>query len=75
MIEKADDWCNKIFKSRLSKSDIAMGVKTSLYPSLTYGLMATVLNEKQCEEIFAPIRNKILPKMKICRMAPAEVVH
>ena len=75
MIEKAEAWCNRIFKSSLSKGDIAMGIKTALYPSLTYGLMATALSKEQCDEVFKPIRCKMLPKMKICRTAPAEIVH
>ena len=75
MKAKANDWANSIYKSNLSKSDIAMGVKTSLYPSITYGLVATALTEKQAGEIFKPIREKVLPKMKICRQAPAIVVH
>ena len=52
-----------------------MGLHTSLYPSLTYGLMATAMTEKQCNEAFIPIRNKILPKLSVCRSAPAALVH
>ena len=55
------------------KKDITMEVKTSLYPSITYRLLATALSEVEANEIFKPIREKVL--MKICRQAPAIVVH
>ena len=75
MKEKANEWANEVYKSNLTKSDIAMGVKTSLYPSITYGLLATAMTEAEANEIFKPIREKVLPKMKICRSAPAILVH
>ena len=37
--------------------------------------MATALTEKQCNEAFTPIRNKVLPKLSVCRTAPAALVH
>lgn len=52
-----------------------MGVKTSLYPSAIYGLMATALSKVQCKEIFVPMRKMILPKMKICRTTLSVLVH
>ena len=75
MREKTNKWANSVHKSALSPGDVRMGLQTSLYPSATYGLMATTLSEKQCHEAFVPIRNKVLPKMKICRNAPAALVH
>ena len=75
MKEKANDWANEIYKSNLTKSDISLGVKTSLYPSITYGLLATAMTQKQATEIFKPVREKVLPKMKICRKAPDILIH
>ena len=37
--------------------------------------MATALNEKQCNSVFTPIRNKVLPKLTVCRAAPVDPVH
>ena len=73
--KKANDWATLVTRSTLKNSDIRMGVTTSLYPSLTYGLMATALTEKQAKEVFNPIREKVLPKLKVCRTAPAALVH
>ena len=73
--KKANKWATLVARSTLKKSDIRMGVTTFLYPSLTYGLMATALSEKQAKEVFSPIREKVLPKLKVCRTAPSALVH
>jgi hypothetical protein len=75
MLEKADEWTASVMKSSLTKRDVITGAKTSLYPALTYGLMATNLSKKQCNQVFYPIRKRLLPKMGICRKIPAVVVH
>jgi hypothetical protein len=43
-------------------------------PSLGYGIPATTLMEKDCEEIQRPVVNAILPKMGIARTAPRSIV-
>ena len=73
MKDKANEWANEIYKSNLTKSDISLGVKTSLYPSITYGLLATAMTQKQATEIFKPVREKVLPKMKICRNCTRDI--
>ena len=58
MKENANEWANEVYKSNLTKSDISMGVKISLYPSITYGLLATAMTKAEANEIFKPIRKK-----------------
>ena len=75
MTEKASEWSRNIRKGFLSRQDIAFGVKTSLYPSITYGLMATALTDEQCKEVFKPVRANALGPMGYNRTIPALVVH
>jgi hypothetical protein len=75
MKEKAEAWSTSVMQSGLSKQDALIGMKTSLYPALTYGLMATTLSKKQCSQVFHPVRKSVLPKMGICRNAPATIIH
>ena len=52
-----------------------LGIKTSLYSLITYGLLAITLNEDQCKSVFAPVRDKVLPKLLVSRTTPAALVH
>lgn len=75
MKEKASEWARAAARSSLTRSDIVVGIKTSLYPSITYGLMATTLTEDQCKDVFKPIREGALPKAGYSRKIPATVLH
>ena len=75
MVEKATQWATNSKTGSLSRNDIAFGIKTSLYPSITYGLMATALDKQQCEEVFKPVRKHALGPMGYNRSIPATVVH
>ena len=75
LTQKAKTWSNNIRKGFLSREDVAFGVQTSLYPSITYGLMATAMTETQCRQIFKPVRANVLAPMGYNRHMPAIVVH
>jgi hypothetical protein len=75
MKDKAEAWSSSVLQSGLTKQDAVIGMKTSLYPALTYGLMATNLSKKQCSRVFHPVRRSVLPKMGICRNVPATIIH
>ena len=75
MKAKALKWSRNVRTGFLSRTDIVFGVKTSLYPSITYGLMATALNRKQANDVFKPIRRHALSPMGYNRNIPAEIVH
>ena len=75
LVEKAKEWARSAARSSLSRSDVIVGIKTSLYPSITYGMVATTLSEAQCQEIFKPIRTAVLPKAGYCRNIPTVVLH
>ena len=75
MKEKANAWSKNIRKGFLSREDVAFGVKTSLYPSITYGLVATALLEQQCQEVFKPVRAQVLAPMGYNWHIPAIIVH
>ena len=75
MKEKALKWSRNARTGFLSRDDIVFGIKTSLYPSLTYGLMATALNKAQCHEVFKPIRNNALGPMGYNTHMPTVIVH
>ena len=75
MKDKATQWSNNIRKGFLSRADIQFGVQTSLYPSITYGLMATALTAEQGADVFKPVRANVLGPMGYNRTIPATVVH
>ena len=58
-----------------SRNDIVFGIKTSLYPSLTYGLMATALNSQQAHEVFKLVRKYAMSQMGYNTNMPKEIVH
>lgn len=74
LMEKAEAWVAKAKDSSLSKNDTTFGVQRSLYPAITYGLMATAMHKNQTEKVDKEIR-KILPKMGYCRSTPKTLVH
>ena len=73
--EKARVWSRAVSRSSLTRHDVVIGMKTSLYPSITFGLMATTIDKKQADSIFAPVREGALPKSGYMRSMPAIVVH
>ena len=73
--EKAREWSRAVARSSLTRHDAVFGMKTSLYPSITFGLMATTLTKNQGEVIFSPIREGALPKTGYARSMPAIMVH
>ena len=75
MKEKAEKWASNIRHSSLSRDDIAMGIKTSLYPSITFGLMATAITKEQGAEVFKPIRKDALSPLGYNKHIPWQVVH
>ena len=75
MKEKAMQWSRKTKAGFLSRHDVVFGIKTSLYPSLTYGLMATALDKQQAEEVFKPVRKYAISQMGYNMNMPKEVVH
>ena len=73
--EKAREWSRAVARSSLTRHDVAIGVTTSLYPSLTFGLMATTMSKKQCDDIFTPIRQGALRKTGYSQSMPGTIVH
>ena len=75
MTEKAEEWARSIARSSLTRSDTILGAKTSLYPSITYGLSATTLSKQQSKEVFKPIRKGVLGKTGYAKTMPETIVH
>ena len=75
MREKAPDWSNRVLGSCLDRPDLELAVKSMVYPSINFGQMATCLSKEQCDEVFAPVKKKIVPKMKVCRNTPKALIH
>ena len=75
LYEKAKVWSRAVSRSSLNRNDAVIGMKTSLYPSITFGLMATTMSKEQGESIFKPIREGVLPKTGYTKTMPAIVVH
>ena len=65
MKEVVLNFANKIQNSTLSSNEIKMAVTTRLMPALLYSLPATTLSEVECTKIMAPMKKKILPKMRV----------
>ena len=55
LYEKAKVWSRAVSRSLLNRNNAVVGMKTSLYPSITFGLMATTMSKEQGESIFKPI--------------------
>ena len=75
MKEKASDWSNRVQSSCLDRPDLELAVKSTLYPSINFGQMATCLSKEQCDEVLAPVKKKIVPKMKVCQSTPKALIH
>lgn len=60
-------FANKIQSSTLSDTEVKLAVTTRLMPALLYSLPATTLTEVECTKIMAPMKEKILPKMRVVR--------
>ena len=75
MQEKSTKWARAAMRSSLCRSDVIIGIKTALYPSVTFGMMATTLTEEQCKTVFKPICEHVLPKAGYCRSLPSTILH
>ena len=75
MTKRSTEWARSAVRSSLSRADVKVGITTSLYPSITYGMEATTLTPEQCNEVFKPIRAGVLPKAGYCRNIPSAVIH
>ena len=75
MREKSSKWSRAVARSSLNRNDTIVGIKTTLYPSVTFGVMATTLDKEQCERVFKPIRAGALSKAGYAKSIPAVVVH
>ena len=75
MTKKAKKWSRAAMRSSLCRADVIIGIKTSLYPSVTFGMMATTLDEQQCKNVFKPIREHTLPKAGYSRSLPSTILH
>jgi hypothetical protein len=56
------------------RSESGMMYNALYMPSLGYGTPVTTLTKQDCEEIWKPVVNAILPKMGIARSAPRAIV-
>lgn len=70
LLEKSQEWVNRVQGSQLDRADLELAIKTTLYPSITFRQMATCLTKEQCKTVIKPIKEKIVPKMRICRNTP-----
>ena len=75
MLEKSNAWSRAVARSSLSRADVKVGITTSLYPSITFGMEATTLSKEQCQEVFKPIKEGVIPKAGYCRNIPKVVLH
>jgi hypothetical protein len=74
MSEKAVLFGEAIIRSSLWRSESAVAYNPFYLLSLGYGMCATTLSLKECEDIQRPFINAILPKMVIHRKAARVVV-
>jgi hypothetical protein len=74
MSKKAVLFGEAIVGSLLWRSESAVAYNLFYLPSLGYGMCATTLSFRECEEIQRPVINAILPKMGINRKAAIAVV-
>jgi hypothetical protein len=74
MKEKAILHGESIRSSTMWRGESGMAYNAFYMPSMGYGTPATILSNKDCEEIQRPVVNAILPKMGIARTAPRAIV-
>jgi hypothetical protein len=67
MKTKVKGYSEAIISSSLQRGKSSMAHNSYYMTSITYGIAATSLNYKECEEIQRPVVNEILPKMGINR--------
>ena len=75
LLEKAKQWAHEVRGSSLEKEDVWRSLHTTILKSLQYPLPAAMLSKKQCNAIMSPLLLAGLPKMKIARTFPREVIH
>ena len=75
MKELVTKFANKIKNSTLSSVDIKLALTTRLMPALLYALPATTLTKIECTSIMAPMKEKILPKMRVVRTIRNAVLY
>jgi hypothetical protein len=72
---KAKHWSDLVLTGHLSAKDVRLALDTTVIKSLEYPLTALTLSEKQCKTIMAPILAVALPKTKVSRTFPRDVVY
>ena len=75
LVEKTKAWSRAVVRSSLGRLDMSIGIKASLYPSITFGMMATTLSVEQCDRVFAPIRAEALSKSGYVKTIPKVITH
>ena len=69
LLEKVKSGHAKIKHSSLQNQDVTKAVNMTIMRSLRYGLVATAITYKQCDEITKELLKGVLPKMGIIRTA------
>ena len=75
LTKKASDWASTVKNGSLLPYDVFPLIRTTIMKSLEYPMALTHLSKVQWEKIMSPILRIALPKARVCRNFPREVVY
>jgi len=75
LLKKAQDWSEAIRTKRISPAEAWYCLNSTIMKTIEYPLMATTLTRKQLKAIMQPIRQAALPKCKIQRRIPSDLLY
>jgi hypothetical protein len=73
--QKSKQWAENIRIGHLRRDDAWEAMNTTILRSLDYPLMATTLSEEECRKIISPVLLVALPRSKVQRRMPRQLVH
>jgi len=75
LMQIANEWFTAMKVGHLTKEAAAFSLQNVVMKQLIYPLVATMLNQKECEAVMCPILVAGLPAMGVVRTMARDVVH
>ena len=73
--DTAQTWGEKIKTSHIDKKTAWLATESTILKTLQYPLPALTLSNEECTKIMTPILHTSLPKIRVCRNFPRDVVY
>lgn len=75
MVDKATNWANIVRSSGLSRAEVWYSLKTMIMKTLEYPLLATIMTERDLDNIMSILLKVRLSKSGICRTISRKLVY